>query len=152
MLRVVISDSSTLILFQKINQFELLKQVYGSLLTTHEIAKEFGDPLPDWIEMHSPTDKKYQEYLETQLDIGEASAIALAAQFDDALLIFDDLKARKLAVKLKFKITGALGIINRAKQMGVIPKVKPIIDKLLETDFRISKKIVDEILRINDES
>jgi len=40
--RVVISNSSTLILFQKINQFELLGQVYGSLLTTHEIAKEYG--------------------------------------------------------------------------------------------------------------
>ena len=89
---VVISDASTLILLQKINHLDLLKKVYGRLLTTGEIAKEFGNPLPKWIEIHSVSDRKYQEFLETQLDTGEASAIALAKQFNEVLLILDDLK------------------------------------------------------------
>ena len=49
------------------------------------------------------------------------------------------------------KITGALGIIHKAKQEGLIEKVKPLIDKLLDTNFRVSEKIIEEILRLNNE-
>lgn len=148
---IVISDASTLILFQKIDEFDLLEKVYGKLITTPEVVKEFGEDLPKWIYIQDAKDKKYQTFLETQVDFGEASAIALAAEFDDVLLLLDDLKARKLAVKLNFKITGTLGIIHKAKQLAIITKVKPLIDKLLMTNFRISSKIVDEILKLNKE-
>jgi predicted nucleic acid-binding protein len=75
----------------------------------------------------------------------------LAKELEDVLLLLDDLKARKIAAKLNFKITGALGIIHKAKQMSIIDKVKPLIDDLLKTDFRISNKIVEEILKLNNE-
>ena len=151
MRKVIISDTSTLIIFQKIGELSLLEKVYGELLTTPEVAHEFGDSLPDWIKVQSVSDKKYQEILETQVDRGEASAIALATEFEDVTLILDDLKARKLAIKLNFKTTGALGVINKAKQMSIIPMVKPLIDKLLLTNFRISTSIINEILFLNNE-
>ena len=149
--RIVISDTNTLIILHKINELNILKLVYGELITTPEIAQEFGEKLPEWITVQSVTDEKYQRFLETQVDRGEASAIALAAEFEDVTLVLDDLKARKLALKLKLKTTGALGVIHKAKQMSIIPKVKPLIDKLLMTNFRISNNIVDEILKLNNE-
>jgi len=149
--KIVISDTSTLILFHKIQEFNILRDVYGELITTYEIAEEFGEDLPDWINIQSASDKKYQEFLETQVDYGEASAIALASEYEDVLLLLDDLKARKLANRLKFKITGTLGVIHRAKQMSIIEKVKPLIDKLLLTDFRVADNIIDEILKMNYE-
>jgi predicted nucleic acid-binding protein len=94
---------------------------------------------------------KYQKFLETQIDSGEASAIALASEFDTVLLLLDDLKARKLANQLNFKITGTLGIIHKAKQMSIIDKVKPLIDKLVTTDFRIADTIIAELLKLNKE-
>lgn len=149
--RIVISDTSTLIIFHKINELNILKQVYGELITTPEIEEEFGEKLPDWIAVQLVTDEKYQRFLETQVDRGEASAIALATEFEDVTLLLDDLKARKLALKLKLKTTGALGVIHKAKQMSIIPKVKPLIDKLVLTNFRISNNIIDELLKLNDE-
>jgi predicted nucleic acid-binding protein len=121
------------------------------VITTPEIAKEFGEELPDWIKIQAVSDKKYQDFLETQVDCGEASAIALANEYDDVLLLLDDLKAQKLAIRLKFKITGTLGVIHKAKQMAIIDKVKPLIDKLLLTDFRVSDNIIEEILKLNNE-
>ncbi|MFC5283994.1 hypothetical protein [Pedobacter alpinus] len=97
MLNVVISDTSTLIIFNKINEIALLNKVYGELITTPEIAEEFGEKLPDWIKVKSVSDRKYQKFLETQIDSGEASAIALASEYDNVTLLLDDLKARKLA-------------------------------------------------------
>lgn len=149
--KIVISDSSTLILFDKIDEFSLLQKVYGELITTPEVAEEFGENLPNWIKIRSVSDKKYQKFLETQVDTGEASAIALAVEFDDVLLLLDDLKARKLANQLNFKITGTLGVIHKAKQMSIIEKVTPLIDKLLNTDFRIADNIIKEILKLNNE-
>lgn len=129
-----------------------MNKLYGELITTPEIAKEYGEKLPDWIKVESVYDKKYQEFLETQVDLGEASAIALAKEYDDVLLLLDDLKARKLANRLNLKMTGALGIIHKAKQSGLIDKVKPLIEKLLLTNFRISDKVIEEILKLNNEN
>jgi predicted nucleic acid-binding protein len=149
--KVVISDSSVLIVFSKIEHLDLLKKVYTEVYTTPEVIKEFGEEIPEWIIVEAVKDKKYQESLETQIDKGEASAIALAKENDDCLILLDDLKARKLAAKLNLKFTGSLGIIHKAKQLGIVEKVKPAIDKLIENNFRISVEVVSEILRLNDE-
>lgn len=150
--KIVIADTSTLILFSNIEELDLLRKIYSELFTTPEIAEEFGEDIPKWIKIQPVINYKYQEFLETQVDLGEASAIALAKELEDTLLLLDDLKARKLAKRLKLKVTGTLGIIHKAKQLGIIEKVKPLIDKLLKTDFRISNKIIEELLLLNDEN
>ena len=35
--------------------------------------------------------------------------------------------------------------------MSVIDKVKPLIDKLYLTDFRVADNVIEEILKLNDE-
>ena len=70
--KVIISDTSVLILFQKINKLDLLQGIYSEIITTPEVAEEYGDVLPDWIIIQSVSDRKYQEFLEIQIDKGEA--------------------------------------------------------------------------------
>jgi predicted nucleic acid-binding protein len=53
----------------------------------------------------------------SQIDLGEASTIALAKEMESSLLLLDDLKATKLAAKLNLKFTGTLGVILVAKQL-----------------------------------
>jgi predicted nucleic acid-binding protein len=42
-------------------------------------------------------------------------------------------------------------VIHKAKQMSIIDKVKPLIDKLMQTDFRVADNIIEEILKLNNE-
>ena len=49
MLSIVISDTSSLILFDKIGELELLTKVYDLIITTPQIALEYGKSLPGWI-------------------------------------------------------------------------------------------------------
>ena len=112
---IVISDTSCLIIFHKIGQLEILQKVYINVITTPEVVQEFSEIIPDWIIIKEVQDKKYQEFLETEVDYGEASAIALAKELDNPLLLSDDLKARKLAGKLNLRFTGTLGVIAKAK-------------------------------------
>ena len=99
----VIADTSCLIALSKIEAIELLKELYEEVYITKEIALEFGESLPEWVRIENVKNKKYQQLLDLYLDLGEASAIALALEKVDVLLILDDLKGRKEAEKLGFR-------------------------------------------------
>ncbi|WP_219921558.1 DUF3368 domain-containing protein [Rufibacter sp. XAAS-G3-1] len=75
-----------------------------------------------------------------------ASAIALAVELGDCLLILDDYKARRLASSLELKFTGTFGILVEAKLSGYLPSVRPILEKIKETDFRLSLDLERKIL------
>jgi predicted nucleic acid-binding protein len=79
--------------------------------------------------------------LAEKVDPGEASAIALALEKVDASLILDDLKARKLAKRLGLDVTGSVGVILRAKSLGLIPAIRPLILLIRTTSFRLSPDI-----------
>ena len=51
MRKVVISDTSCLIILDKIGELDLLHKLYGKVFTTPQIAEEFGDELPFWVEI-----------------------------------------------------------------------------------------------------
>jgi len=67
-------------------ELDLLRHIYGRITTTPEVAFEFGESPPDWVEIKSPINKSLQQILELQLDKGEASAIALAIKSMNAHL------------------------------------------------------------------
>ncbi len=145
--KAIISDTSCLILLDKIGEIEILHKLFGTIITTQEVAKEFGQPLPSWLKIQQPADKNYQSIIETSLDKGEASAIALAIELDDCLLIIDDLKGRKFAQQLGLMIIGTLGVIIDAKLAGIITSVKPILVKIKATNFRLSEELELLILK-----
>ena len=147
--KIVIADTSCLILLDKIGELGLLKSLFGSVVTTSVIAGEFGSPLPDWVEVRIIKDHQFESTLD--IDAGEASAIALAFESEPSLLIIDDAKGRKAARKLGLALTGSLGIFLKAKRAGFIPAVKPILEKIQQTNFRYSEVILQEILALADE-
>ncbi len=130
---------------------DLLKKVYGSVFTTQDIASEFGDSLPEWIEVLEVKDPFRQQLLELQIDKGESSAIALALEIPGSTVILDDFKARKIAIKLGIQVTGTLGVIIRARQKGIISSIKPILGKLKQTNFRLSTELESEALKMAGE-
>src|SRR3954463_3923834 len=113
--RIVIADTSCLIVLEKIQQLSLLQKIYSEIITTPEIQIEFGDTLPDWVLIRSAENSKLHQELEIKLDRGEASAIALGLELINCTIILDDLKARKTAEIYKLSYTGTLGLLMKAK-------------------------------------
>lgn len=145
--KIIIADASCLILLDKIGKLKLLKKLFGTITITPEIASEFGSRLPFWIKIRPVADNTLQLFIEKFVDKGEASAITLAKEFRNCLLIIDDLKGRIFARKTGIAITGTLGIIVEAKLAGIIPVVRPLLSKIKDTNFRISKKLEFQILK-----
>jgi len=137
----IISDTSCFIALSNIEALDLLFLLYKQIVTTPEIAQEFGENLPDWVEVVSVSDKAKQQLLEMQVDEGEASAIALALESENPFLILDDYKARKLARNLKLNHTGTIGVIVAAKQKSIIPSIKPLLEKIKQTNFHLSPEL-----------
>ncbi len=145
--KTIISDTSCFIILSKIDELDLLQKLYGQVTTTLDIAKEFGEKLPDWIIIEKVTDKYSQQILEMQIGKGESSAIALALEIQDSTLILDDFKARKIAKNLGLVVTGTIGIIIKAKLIGIIPSIKPYLQKIKDTNFRITPEIELQALK-----
>ncbi|WP_237738190.1 DUF3368 domain-containing protein [Caldicellulosiruptor sp. F32] len=85
------------------------------------------------------------------LNIGESESIILFKELGGDLLIMDEKKGRKVASSLDIKLTGTLGILLKAKQEGIIIELKPLLEKLIESNIRISHKLYKEILKSANE-
>jgi predicted nucleic acid-binding protein len=147
----MLSNTSCLIALDNIGQLEILHELYGTIHISEEVAAEFGGPIPAWITIHSVQDKTKLEILHNLVDLGEASTIALAYQFEDMTMIFDDSKARKLADNLNLRFTGLLGILIKAKQNGVINSVGDVLVRLKAAGFRFSPSMEAQALRLAGE-
>ena len=73
----IVSDTSCLILLDKIGELHLLLKLFGQVVITQIVEAEYGNKLPDWIIVQNPADRNNQLVLEATLDKGEASSIAL---------------------------------------------------------------------------
>jgi predicted nucleic acid-binding protein len=144
--KIIISDTSSLIALTNIGELELLKKVYGEVVITPEIGEEYGLETPDWIRIEKIEDVQKFKLLNLELDKGESSGITLALENEASLLIIDEKKGRGIAKKLGIRITGILGVMIRAKEIGVINRVKPLIEKLEKVDFRMSERLKNQIL------
>jgi hypothetical protein len=76
--------------------------------------------------------------LETLLDPREAEAIALAVEQAPSLLLIDERDGRQVARTLKVPITGTVGVLLRAKALGFVPGIKPLLTDGGTTPFSAS--------------
>ena len=64
------------------------------------------------------------------LEEGESAVLAWAYAHPGTEAIVDDLAARRCATTLDIPIRGTLGLVLTAKQKGIIPAARPILEKL----------------------
>ena len=144
---VVIADTSCLIVLYNAGLLHLLESIYNTVTITPEIAREYTIELPNWIRVSPVKDLKFFSHLNSLVDDGEASAIALAMELEvDCLLILDDHKVRRVANDLELKYTGTLGVLANARKQGIITELKPIIDSIILKGFRVDPKLRAHIL------
>ncbi len=147
MKKIVISDTSCLIILSKIGYLDVLQSLFGEVLISEEIRNEFGEVLPDWIVVKKVESQQIEKILLLNVDEGEASAMALyLEQTEDALLVIDERKGRLVAKDLGIKLIGTIGIILKAKEKGIITNLSEIIERLEQTDFRLSPKLKQQLL------
>jgi predicted nucleic acid-binding protein len=67
----------------------------------------------------------------SSLDEGEAAVIQLALDEKIETVCIDERKGRRAALAVGLKVTGTLGILGKAKALGLIASVRPHVEKMV---------------------
>ncbi len=145
-----VTNSTCLIGLERIERLDILPQVFSTVTIPTAVSTEVGLSA-DWLTVRSVQNLAVVATLKTQVDEGEAEAIALAMELGDVFVILDDRKARQLALQLSLKVIGTVGMLLRAKRKGIIPEIKPLLTALNQADFRISEALIQKALLLAGE-
>jgi uncharacterized protein len=152
---LVISDTSSITNLIQIQQLDILRKLYGTVVITKAVFDELKIidyqkvilEKADWIIVAQLQNRTLATILEIELDKGEAESIALAVEIDADLLLIDEKKGRRIAKAQGLTIIGLLGVIVEAKNLGIINFVKPLLDDLInKANFRIGIKLYNDVL------
>ncbi len=93
--------------------------------------------------------RKSRGSLGLALGVGETEAILLAAE-RKAVLLIDERRGRKAARAKGIVLIGTARVLQ-AKQRGLLKEVAPALHALMDSGYRITGELREQILRIADE-
>ena len=151
MLRVIV-NSTPLIALCNIGRLDLLQKVYGRIVIPQAVFDEVTEKddsacrqikqRPDWIEVKQISDNSQKQMYRAKLHDGEVEVMILAQEPPTAdLLIIDDNAAKKTAKFLGLHVTGTLGVLLKAKRMGLVEGIAPLIEDLCKNGFYVDETV-----------
>jgi uncharacterized protein len=156
---LVIVDAGPLIALSRVMNLCLLPDIFGIAQTTSTVLAECT-ARPDRLEgvaivnainagclQICPEPVIAQDW---DLGAGEASVIA-AALAVSARVLMDDRAARKVATAQGLRVVGTMGVLVRAKQLGKMTRVRPLIEQLVASGYFLSASIIEEALLLVNE-
>jgi uncharacterized protein len=158
---IVVSDTSPIRALDFLSLLPVLNNLFDGVLVPPTVSDELDSPLQrfkvvdlsnyDFITVKAPRDQRQVERFLLTLDRGESEALALALETGTRLVLMDERKGRAVAAEYDIVALGTLGVLLRAKSRGLIPAIKPHIEKLFELGFFISAELRNSVLRLAGE-
>jgi predicted nucleic acid-binding protein len=148
MRNMVLFNTSPIQYLYQLGLFDVLKALYDKIRLPEEVVQEIlkgkteGVELPD-IEKFSfveVLDSKVSTFSRLVRDLGkgETAVIVHGLENPEAMVVLDDLLARRVAMELGLKLTGTAGILIAAKAMGLVSDVGTHLGQLERLGFYIS--------------
>lgn len=157
MQEIIISNSSPIIHLAKIDQLGLLRDFFGEIMIPEAVYEECMTQgkgrsevarikQASWLRVLPVTNQHLVKLLNSEIDRGEAEAIALALETQASWVLLDDADAREKARLYSLRITGTLGLLLRAKQLGKIASLSVMLDALCLTGFWLRAGLIHRLL------
>ena len=146
----------------KAGAFGLLRGLFGTIAVTCIVRNEVlaRESLPGAPELMAAIDAGWASVHDIgadaegfpDLDAGESSTLVLArAHQGRCLVVMDERLGRAHAEKQGIPVTGVAGILLQGKKEGLLEAVRPILTELDRNGFRLSRNVVEVLLREADE-
>ena len=153
---IVVSDTSCITNLSAIGRVALLRELFGVVLIPPAVRNELAvqhEILPDFFEVRAPfAHTVVAGLLEEPLELGEAEAIVLAEETHADYLLIDETAGRAVARARGLTRIGLLGVLQRAKERGLLVNVRPDLDALQAAGFWISPKLRQRFLSEMEEA
>lgn len=156
---IIVSNTTPLIGLASIQRFELLQQLFGKNHIAQAVynevvvaGREMGGAKREvssasWIEIVTVKDRLAVNLLLDELDLGEAETIVLAHEIGADWVLMDEKKGRRKLTQLGLSKIGTVGILLKAKEAGLLPIIRPDLERLHRQGFRISRRVINAVLQ-----
>jgi GxxExxY protein len=148
---IVVANAGPLIALARSGHLELLRLLYGEIHIPPSVRDEVvaaGQECPgavevsaaNWIHVVKVHDTVAVQLLRDRSGVGESEAIVLAMELNADLLL-DEARGRRVAEGRGLNKTGMVGTLIMAKKRGLISAVRPLLDRLRATGFRMNDEL-----------
>lgn len=152
---IVVSNATPIIALSSINKIDILQQMFENIYIPRAVyneikaKKSFGYndiDSPEFI-IKDISGILYRDFLESELDLGEAETIILAKELKADIVIIDEKLAHLIATNMGLNVTRTLAILLHAKKIGLVSELKPLLNELINKGNWYSKKVYNIFLK-----
>ena len=154
-------NASPLILLARIGQLTWLEQLTKILWVPERVIREIAegssfDPSATtalvWAARFRLSDIAIPERMQGwDIDPGESQVIAHGLRLN-CYTVMDDAAARRCAKALGLSVIGTMGVVLRAKEMGLMTEAKPWLIKMCEAGMYADATLIQSALDVVGES
>ncbi|WP_137291326.1 DUF3368 domain-containing protein [Natronorubrum halophilum] len=145
---IVVADTSPLLNLALIDRLELLRSQFSSISIPEAVRSELlaGENgieeirsilESEFVTIAQPQRDDLLRELRTELDHGEAAAIALAVERNANRALIDERDGRQVARRHNIPVTGVIGILLKGARQNELA-IEPALDELRDVGFWIS--------------
>jgi len=156
-----VSDAGPLIHLSWIDQLELLPQLFQAVTMPPAVEAELYAATPGtrgleairaahqagWLTVTALPTLPNAADIVVGLDRGEAEALILASALEVEGVLMDDRRGRRRSIELGIEVTGTVGILQMARDLGLIVAVTPLLEELRDGGFRLGLDLLDHVRR-----
>lgn len=151
----LVVNTGPLIALGRIDAFEVVGQLPIKFIAPSQVAAEIetgsrlGHPvtMPTWVKVQ-PLSRPLARVSVATLDEGEAAVIQLATELTIDTVCIDEWRGRRAAVAAGLRVTGTLGLLGRAKRLGLIEMVRPWVAKLEAAGIHYHRDLLARFLTV----
>lgn len=132
-------DSSSLIFLPRTSSLHLLKSLAPQLVVP--------GPVLSVVQVSSAPERIGG----LTLGKGESAVLVWALSHPGAFVVLDDQRAWSHAFSLQIPVIGTLGVVLRAKRLGMIDLARPLVESLVAKGMYLSRSVIERALALAGE-
>jgi predicted nucleic acid-binding protein len=154
---IVASNTTPLIGLASIERISLLQNLFAEVHISRAVYNEVlaagkdkkkrkgvnEITTADWIKAVPVNDNLAVEVLLDELDLGESETIILARELGAEWVIMDEKKGRRKLDQLGLNKIGTVGVLLKAKELKLIPQIRPELERLQQSGFSLSQFVFE---------
>jgi len=149
-----VSNTTPIISLASINRLDILSALFGKVIISETVyselkAKEgpgYAEADADFIIVMSLELNDPEHPILEQLDRGEAETIFLSKEIDADLVLIDESIGYQITVDSGLNVVRTLSVLLKAKEKGIIPKIKPLLDEMIQNGRWYSRLVYQNFL------
>ena len=148
-------NASPLILLGKLRRLDIVEALASSIAVPDSVLREVGAGLSkdetgsatlDWASACHVADVPLPVSI-TSWDLGAGESQVIAHCLAGAQIpVLDDGEARACALAHSLPVIGTLGVILRARKLGLIPAARPLVDQIRAAGSYLNDELVEQAL------